>query len=64
MALTYSQGLVLLVTACILEIGQQADTIVVGGSENWRFGINYTDWSLKRGPFYINDTLGLYQINY
>ncbi|MBA0782578.1 hypothetical protein Gotri_000441, partial [Gossypium trilobum] len=31
--------------------------ILVGGSQNWHFGVNYTDWSLKNGPFYINDTL-------
>jgi len=32
--------------------------IVVGGSQNWTFGINYADWALKNGPFYFNDTLG------
>lgn len=32
--------------------------IVVGGSENWRFGFNYADWALKNGPFYLNDVLG------
>ncbi|XP_048426144.1 uncharacterized protein LOC125470723 [Pyrus x bretschneideri] len=31
--------------------------IVVGGSENWHFGFNYTDWALKNGPIYIKDTL-------
>ncbi|XP_021851327.2 uncharacterized protein [Spinacia oleracea] len=31
--------------------------IVVGGSSNWNFGFNYTDWALKSGPFYINDVL-------
>ncbi|PIN05220.1 hypothetical protein CDL12_22239 [Handroanthus impetiginosus] len=31
--------------------------IVVGGSENWRFGFNYTDWAIKNAPFYLNDTL-------
>ncbi|KAI6688183.1 hypothetical protein NL676_025011 [Syzygium grande] len=35
----------------------EARSIVVGGSENWRPGFNYTDWSLKNSPFYINDTL-------
>lgn len=35
-----------------------AATVVVGGAEGWRYGYNYTDWSLKHGPFYINDTLG------
>ncbi|XP_051145410.1 blue copper protein 1a-like [Andrographis paniculata] len=32
-------------------------THVVGGSDNWRFGFNYTDWAIKSGPFYLNDTL-------
>ncbi|XP_022749172.1 uncharacterized protein LOC111298710 [Durio zibethinus] len=31
--------------------------INVGGSENWRFGFNYTEWAFQNGPFYINDTL-------
>lgn len=35
-----------------------SNRIVVGGSEHWRFGFNYTDWSIKNGPFYLNDTLG------
>lgn len=32
--------------------------IIVGGSEQWRFNFTYTDWALKNGPFFINDTLG------
>ncbi|KAK7308584.1 hypothetical protein VNO77_42203 [Canavalia gladiata] len=31
--------------------------IVVGGSENWRFGYNYTDWAIKNVPYYAGDTL-------
>ncbi|KAJ8450817.1 hypothetical protein Cgig2_032442 [Carnegiea gigantea] len=31
--------------------------IVVGGSNNWNFGFNYTDWALKNGPFYLNNVL-------
>lgn len=34
-----------------------SNRIIVGGSENWRFGFNYTDWAIKNGPFYLNDTL-------
>ena len=37
---------------------QGPDKINVGGSENWHFGFNYTDWSIKHGPFYLNDVLG------
>lgn len=32
--------------------------ISVGGSENWHFGFNYSEWALKNGPFYLNDILG------
>lgn len=35
----------------------QAATKIVGGSQGWRFGFNYTDWAFKNAPFYINDTL-------
>ncbi|KAJ8763351.1 hypothetical protein K2173_002234 [Erythroxylum novogranatense] len=31
--------------------------IVVGGSNNWQFGINYFKWALNNGPFFVNDTL-------
>lgn len=56
-----SKGFLLLVvvTASVLAIGQ-AKTIVVGGSEGWRFGFNYTDWAIQNAPFYINDKLGPY----
>ncbi|KAL2512152.1 Cupredoxin superfamily protein [Abeliophyllum distichum] len=36
---------------------QTSKTIIVGGSENWRFGFNYTDWAIRNGPFYMNDKL-------
>ncbi|KAL7082667.1 hypothetical protein ACP275_14G115200 [Erythranthe tilingii] len=36
---------------------QRSNRIIVGGSENWRYGLNYTDWAIKNGPFYLNDTL-------
>ncbi|KAH7840213.1 hypothetical protein Vadar_014204 [Vaccinium darrowii] len=58
MGLSLAQGLILLVTAAtMLATSQAADTIVVGGSENWRFGFNYTDWALKQGPIFVNDKL-------
>ncbi|KAL1060355.1 hypothetical protein V6Z11_1Z104500, partial [Gossypium hirsutum] len=31
--------------------------IIVGGSENWHFGFNYSDWAFNNAPFYFNDTL-------
>ena len=32
-------------------------TVVVGGSQNWVYGFNYSDWALQNGPFHLNDTL-------
>ncbi|GLT57901.1 hypothetical protein SLA2020_308380 [Shorea laevis] len=49
-------GFILLVIASLLAV-TQANTVVVGGSENWRYGFNYTDWAIKNSPFYIQDTL-------
>ncbi|PON71393.1 Cupredoxin [Trema orientale] len=48
--------LLVVVTASLLAVGQ-AKTIVVGGSEGWRFGFNYTNWAIQNTPFYINDKL-------
>ncbi|KAH9656217.1 Phytocyanin domain-containing protein [Citrus sinensis] len=31
--------------------------IIVGGSDNWRFGFNYSVWAFKNAPFYVNDVL-------
>ncbi|KAL8553320.1 hypothetical protein ACS0TY_001841 [Phlomoides rotata] len=36
---------------------QRSNKIVVGGSENWHFGFNYTDWAIKNGPIFLNDAL-------
>ncbi|XP_059435971.1 blue copper protein 1b-like [Corylus avellana] len=36
---------------------QAPNKIIVGGSEGWHFNFSYTDWALKNGPFYLNDTL-------
>ena len=37
---------------------QVSNRIIVGDSQHWRFGYNYTNWAIKHGPFYLNDTLG------
>ncbi|ESR36303.1 hypothetical protein CICLE_v10029852mg [Citrus x clementina] len=31
--------------------------IVVGGSDNWHFGFNYSVWAFQNSPFYVNDVL-------
>ncbi|XP_011083801.1 uncharacterized protein LOC105166225 [Sesamum indicum] len=56
MGFNYFSAIFLLVIATVVAAGL-AETVVVGGSEGWRYGYNYTDWALKHGPFYINDTL-------
>ncbi|KAJ4848561.1 hypothetical protein Tsubulata_007863 [Turnera subulata] len=38
-------------------IAGTSNKIVVGGSRQWQFGVNYTDWAVKHGRFYLNDTL-------
>ncbi|CAA0830928.1 Cupredoxin superfamily protein [Striga hermonthica] len=30
---------------------------IVGGSENWHFGFNYSNWAISSRPFYMNDSL-------
>lgn len=32
--------------------------IIVGGSDNWHFGFNYSVWAFQNAPFYVNDVLG------
>ncbi|XWS24282.1 hypothetical protein CRYUN_Cryun28dG0087600 [Craigia yunnanensis] len=44
------------VAASLLAVTQAA-TVVVGGSENWRFGYNYSGWAANTAPFYFEDTL-------
>jgi len=39
-------------------------SILVGDSEGWRAGTNYTQWAIKNSPFHINDTLGMYHHKY
>ncbi|ESR36302.1 hypothetical protein CICLE_v10030343mg [Citrus x clementina] len=31
--------------------------IIVGGSDNWHFGFNYSVWAFQSAPFYVNDVL-------
>ncbi|XP_059635590.1 uncharacterized protein LOC132277758 [Cornus florida] len=57
MAFSYAKFLVLLAAAASMLAAGQAATVVVGGSEHWRYGFNYTDWALQHGPFYQNDKL-------
>ncbi|ESW08648.1 hypothetical protein PHAVU_009G062600 [Phaseolus vulgaris] len=52
-----AQGVfVLLVLSSVAE-GTEPRTILVGDSEGWRAGTNYTQWAIQNSPFHINDTL-------
>ncbi|XP_028757683.1 uncharacterized protein LOC114716790 [Neltuma alba] len=48
----------LVVMACVVTKGMsEGRSIVVGDSQGWRAGTNYTDWAVQNSPFRINDTL-------
>jgi hypothetical protein len=44
--------LVLVPEAC------RAERFIVGDAARWTWGYNYTDWVVKKGPFFQNDSLG------
>ena len=41
---------------------QTSNRIIVGDPYHWNYGFNYTEWTIKRCPFYLNDTLD--ELNY
>jgi hypothetical protein len=45
--------LVLVPEAC------RAERFIVGDTARWTWGYNYTDWVVKKGPFFQNDILGM-----
>ncbi|KAE8674532.1 putative Thioredoxin superfamily protein [Hibiscus syriacus] len=51
------QIILLVAVVTSLSTFTQATTVVVGGSENWRYGYNYTEWAANTAPFYFHDTL-------
>ncbi|XXG61069.1 hypothetical protein AAC387_Pa04g2816 [Persea americana] len=46
----------ILVLACVFTVSE-ATMRIVGGSNHWRFGFNYSAWALTNAPIYQNDTL-------
>jgi hypothetical protein len=38
----------------------RAERFIVGDAARWTWGYNYTDWVIRKGPFFQNDTLGTY----
>lgn len=39
----------------------RAERFIVGDTARWTWGYNYTDWVIKKGPFFLNDSLGMLQ---
>ena len=70
MGFTIAQGLMLvLLIASTMAVSiawpfgnsnntKTSNRIIVGGSNDWKYGFDYTKWAIKHGPFYLNDTLG------
>ncbi|GAV69955.1 LOW QUALITY PROTEIN: Cu_bind_like domain-containing protein, partial [Cephalotus follicularis] len=40
-----------------LNYTDRPNKIIVGGSDHWHYGFNYSEWAFKNSPFYLNDTL-------
>ncbi|XP_062079686.1 uncharacterized protein LOC133784287 [Humulus lupulus] len=56
MGLSFVAKVVFFLSAAIWAVCE-AETIVVGGSEGWHYGYNYTNWAIDNSPFYMNDKL-------
>ena len=53
MAISFGKGLLVLLITLIAPLAiSKAETVVVGESEGWRYGYNYTDWALNHGAFF------------
>ncbi|CAJ2641045.1 unnamed protein product [Trifolium pratense] len=62
MSRIFIQGFIFLVIASLAAAGSENKarakrSILVGDSQGWRAGTNYTQWAIKNSPFRINDTL-------
>jgi len=58
-----TQGFIVLLLGTSVVAVCTGRTIVVGGSENLELGLDYPVWAHQNRPFYINDTLGKYQLH-
>ncbi|BAF19061.1 blue copper protein 1b [Oryza sativa Japonica Group] len=41
----------------LVPAAARAERFVVGDAARWTWGYNYTDWVIKKGPFFQNDSL-------
>jgi len=59
-----SAALVALAVVALLVVlvpeTSRAERFIVGDAARWTWGYNYTDWVIRKGPFFQNDTLGTY----
>lgn len=67
MGLRVGPSLMIGATAAVLVLASftrtaMAARIIVGDEAHWTFGYNYTDWAIRRAPFYQNDTLGEFSL--
>ncbi|TXG64375.1 hypothetical protein EZV62_011369 [Acer yangbiense] len=40
-----------------LNYTNEPNKIIVGGSDHWHYGFNYSVWAFQNNPFYVNDVL-------
>ncbi|BAT77819.1 hypothetical protein VIGAN_02041700 [Vigna angularis var. angularis] len=52
-----AQGLFVFLMLSTMAEATKPRTILVGDSQGWRAGTNYTQWAIQNSPFHINDTL-------
>jgi hypothetical protein len=51
----------LAVVAALLVLmpeASRAERYIVGDAARWTWGYNYTDWVIRKGPFFLKDSLG------
>ena len=53
-----AQGVFVFLVITYVGAEREPRTILVGDSQGWQAGTNYTQWAIQNSPFHINDTLG------
>ncbi|KAE9586790.1 hypothetical protein Lal_00004646 [Lupinus albus] len=54
---TTTKGVLMFLVIATMAAERESRTILVGDTEGWRAGTNYTLWAIQNKPFHINDTL-------
>jgi hypothetical protein len=42
----------------LMPEASRAERYIVGDAARWTWGYNYTDWVIRKGPFFLKDSLG------